>query len=218
MKRFDYLSNGIALMALLIVLAAWQPANAQNLINDPGFETGSPNGLWFESSTNFGTPLCTIDFCGLGGGTGPHTGDWWAWFGGIAAFEEGEVNQSVVIPPGVATLKFWLEIPALSGNTFDYLEVQIDGNTIFYVDDDTGYYPYAQVVLDVSAYADGSSHNVRFHSEIFGFGISNFFVDDVELTVISAGQTIPLSGWSIAIAFSLIALFTFFRFRNIYSA
>lgn len=50
---------------------------------DSGFEAGTPNPYWTEASINFGSPLCTVATCGSGGGTGPHTGSWWAWFGGI---------------------------------------------------------------------------------------------------------------------------------------
>ena len=100
------------------------------VVADPGFEGGTPNADWNEFSLNFGTPLCDEGSCGLGGGTGPNSGAWWAWFGGIGLPEEGSVSQMVDVPAGgSATLTFFLEMrrPA-TGDANDFLEVLIDGN------------------------------------------------------------------------------------------
>ena len=83
-------------------------------VADPGFEGGTPNAFWTEASTNFGTPICDAVSCGTGGGTGPHGGTFWVWFGGIDAVEEGSMSQSVTIPAGVsASLTFFLEMPVV---------------------------------------------------------------------------------------------------------
>ena len=92
------------------------------IVGDGSFETGTPNASWEEFSTNFGTPLCDA-VCGLGGGTGPRTGAWWAWFGGTTAAETGIITQSVTIPSGSAELTFWLEIPATATGTNGFLSV-----------------------------------------------------------------------------------------------
>jgi len=153
-------------------------------VSDGSFEAGSPNPFWNEASTNFGTPLCTAGGCGTGGGTGPRTGIWWAWFGGINAFEEGSVSQAVTFPADSATLSFWFEAPACFSAS-DYLEVLVDGNQEFFADGTyggCGMVGYLEQVVDLSAYADGGVHTIEFHSEIFGGGGgSNFFVDDVSL-------------------------------------
>jgi hypothetical protein len=215
MKQLKLVRITLVLIGLAAALWVSQPAQAQNLLADPGFEAGTPNPSWFEASINFGTPLCTVASCGTGTGTGPFTGDWWAWFGGIGAYEAGEVNQSVVIPPGNAILKFWFENHVSSGNGIDYLTIEIDGNAILTIYESSGYDPYSPFEIDVSAYADGNSHNIRFFSEIFGPTTTNFFVDDVEL--IHTPGEIPLKGWSIALAIGLIAAVAIFRFRRIYS-
>jgi len=157
------------------------------VVTDGSFETGSPNAAWNEFSTNFGTPLCTIAFCGTGTGTGPHSGDWWAWFGGISTFEEGSVSQNVTMPVGIATLTFWLE-QIVCDSGADYLEVLIDGTQVFVTDGSSplcGNLGYTQQTVDVTAFADGGTHTLEFHSEIFAVneGGSNFFVDDVSLLV-----------------------------------
>lgn len=165
-------------------------------IQDGGFEGGSPNAFWAESSSNFGSPLCTSGLCGVGGGTGPHSGNWWAWFGGIAAYEEGAVSQSVVIPFGTTTMTWWQECPVTSGAAGDYLEVNIDGNQEYVIlgnDASCGVVGYSQQSLDISAYADGGAHTVEFHSEILGSAVTNFFVDDVSIIAPDALPAIVLT-------------------------
>lgn len=135
-----------------------------------------------ETSTNFGSPLCTVATCGTGGGTGPRTGDWWAWFGGINIGETGTLEQTGFIPRASrATLSFFLEIPAMA--TPGFLKVLLDGHLLFEAthDDAARYAAYAPVILDISAYADGAAHVLRFESTTDPGGTTNFFVDDVSL-------------------------------------
>jgi PKD repeat protein len=163
-----------------------------DVILDGGFEAGTPNPYWAEYSTNVGTPLCTLDACGYGGGTGPHTGDWWAWFGGIPDyFEEGYVSQPVTIPSGTATLSFWLEVPTCS-DPGGYMKVFVDDTEVFAVFGDDplcNLVGYVQKAIDVSAFADGGVHTVKFYSVTSGNGYDNFFVDDVALD--ASGPGIP---------------------------
>jgi len=156
-----------------------------NIVNDPSFEGGAFGGNWVEFSLNFGTPLCDPGSCGFGGGTGPNTGDWWAWFGGIGSFEAGSIDQDVVIPVGASTLSFQLEIPAASGNGIDFMDVLVDGNVLYTATEADGpYLGYLPVSVDISAYADGGLHTLRFESETTGNpAITNFFVDDVSIGV-----------------------------------
>lgn len=159
---------------------------SETIVTDGGFEADPPSPFWNEASTNFGTPLCTEPACGLGGGSGPHSGSWWLWLGGIAAYEEGSVDQDVTIPLGTATLTFWLEVPVACTNDTDYVEVLIDGEPVFLVDGTSplcGVGGYSLQTVDITAYADGGVHNLEFHSEIFGGGVTNFFVDDVAIDV-----------------------------------
>lgn len=162
-------------------------ATGPNVVNDGSFELGPFGGAWNEFSSNFGSPLCSIGLCGTGTGTGPRTGTYWSWFGGIAAFEQGSVSQDVVIPAGNATLSFWIE-QIICDSSADYLSVRIDGNEVYRTDGSSplcGQLGYSEVTLDLAAlgYADGASHNIEFFSEIFannGAG-TNFFLDDVAI-------------------------------------
>jgi hypothetical protein len=153
-------------------------------VADGSFEGGTPSADWTEASTNFGSPLCTVAGCGAGTGTGPRTGSWWTWFGGVSAYEEGSMSQAVTIAPG-SNLTFWLEA-IICDSAADYLEVTIDGNQVFHVDGGSalcGSLGYTQQTVDLAPYDDGGVHVLEFHSEIFasnGSG-SNFFVDDVSI-------------------------------------
>ena len=171
-----------------------------NLVMDGGFEQGSPNPVWNEFSTNFGTPLCTTALCGFGGGTGPHSGGWWVWFGGLDVPEIGSVTQDVIIPAGSSELSFWLEIPSGSGTGRDILQVSIDSSLLFEVTDAaTGLYPaYTKIALDVSSFGNCAAKNLSFYSETSGVGLSNFFVDDVVLELIDPATfcDLPTFHWA----------------------
>jgi hypothetical protein len=160
------------------------------VVADGGFEAGTPSGAWNEASTHFGTPLCDLGTCGAGSGTGPRTGDWWAWFGGAEAYEESAVDQQVALPEGAATLGFWLEIPA--AHVPAQLDVLLDDDVIFSAtESDRGSYGiYSRVERDVSAYADGGAHTLRFAAQEHGAAggsVTSFFVDDVTLDVLPGG-------------------------------
>ncbi|NLX75593.1 MAG: DUF4394 domain-containing protein, partial [Synergistaceae bacterium] len=164
---------------------------ADNLIQDPGFEAYTPNPYWDEYSSNYGTTLCTVDDCGTGTGSGPHTGQVWSWFGGVnpGDTENGSVSQDVAFPNGTATMKFWVE-QAVCGDSgaSNYLALQIDGTELWRTDGTDpacGTASYRQIEVDVSAFADGNTHQVKFASTTVGSG--NFFLDDVELIAEGGG-------------------------------
>jgi hypothetical protein len=158
-----------------------------NIILDTSFEAGFMGGVWTESSSNFGSPICDTASCPLGGGTGPRTGSNWAWFGGIDANETGIVSQVRVIPTGTATLTFWLEIPVCDGTGgTDTFTVRMDGNIVFTrtnTHSSCNLLGYSKQTVSVSAYADGGSHTIEFRGvfSASGTGVTNFFVDDVRL-------------------------------------
>jgi hypothetical protein len=164
-------------------------AGVQNVVEDGSFEGGSPSAAWTEFSTNFGTPLCSTSTCLFGGGSGPRTGTWWAFFGGIAAFEEGLLEQTVTIPTDAVTLDYWYEIPASSGNGIDFLEVLIDGFQVaLYTTADGPFVGWTLEQIPLGGFADGLPHTVTFHSIITGSpGISNFMIEDVEILGSTAG-------------------------------
>lgn len=162
-------------------------ACSSEFVTDGSFEGGTPSASWAEASTNFGTPICDPGLCGTGGGTGPRTGTFWAWFGGVPALEVGSVEQSLTIPVGATTLDFFLEIPVSSGNGVDFVRVKIDGTTVFTALESEAPYAgigYEPVSVPIGAFADGGVHTLRFESTQTGTpGVTNFFVDDISIVV-----------------------------------
>lgn len=162
--------------------AARPAAPSLDYVQDGSFEGGTPSAAWEEFSTNFGTPLCDPS-CG---GPPAATGSWYAWFGGIATYEEGVITQTVTMPAGgLADLSFNLLV-GVCDSPADYLEVLVDGVQVYEVDGGSplcGDANYALQQINLDAYADGGSHTLVFHSEIFtnNTSYSNFFLDDVAI-------------------------------------
>lgn len=169
------------------------PLQLDQLIQDPSFEDGSPNSYWDEFSLEFNTPLCTAAGCGgTGGGTGPRTGDWWAWFGGSNTGDTGYVSQSVTLLPGTAELSFYVEQEYCGdAGASNYLALKIDDTEVWRTnasDPACGVLGYRLVTVDVSDFADGDSHLIKFESVTVD--LSNFFLDDVELNL-EPGADVP---------------------------
>jgi hypothetical protein len=157
------------------------------LIN-PGFESGLGVG-WTESSTNFGSPLCTVADCGnCTGICVPQAGDWFVWFGGAGANpEQGAISQVVTIPNGnAATITFWVRVAPfgdLDPATTDQVKVELDGTTLFTTSaaDSLLYANYTQKTLNISNYTNGGPH-------VFGVvgnqtGGSNILFDSFSMQV-----------------------------------
>jgi len=161
------------------------PPPCVNLVDNGSFELVSG---WTEYSYNFATPVVD-DSGGTGGGTGPRTGYYWAWFGGTSVYEVASVAQILELPPGADTLQFYMEIPACADSGLDVFRVEIDGIDVYLTDnydpycDTTGYWLES---IDISGFDDGDLHSLVFKGEVFGEGpsgsdVTNFFVDDVRI-------------------------------------
>lgn len=154
----------------------------ENLLVDPGFEGGSPSDAWMEDSPLFGTPICSAS-CTEDVGAGPFVGNWWVWFGGVAEADTPSVRQTVVIPDGRAMLRFGFSINAGAGTGNDVFSVRVDEETQIAVSDAevAAYGGWRIVELDISSFADGGEHTLELSANITGVGVTNFFVDEVEL-------------------------------------
>ena len=167
------------------------------IVMDTSFEAGSPSTAWNEISLNFGTPLCTSAGCGTAGSMNPvHTGTWFAWFGGFnGGVEQSGVQQNITIPATAqtATLTYWLEAPVC--DVIIDFAVFLDGMQLQYFTEPGGPSPYAgcgqtpnwtQQSLNVIGFADGTAKLLSIEAiqdATFSTSVSNFLVDDVELTV-----------------------------------
>ncbi len=149
-------------------------------VEDGSFEGGTPSAAWDEVSLNFGTPICSLDSCGA---DRANTGDWFLWFGGTPDLEVAYIEQQVSIGEDAGTLSFHLWIGATSGLGIDFLRVLVDDTEVFYTLEGNPNYigGYNLVQLDLSAFADGGSHLLRFESITWGLRVTNFFVDDISI-------------------------------------
>ncbi|MFN3597652.1 MAG: choice-of-anchor D domain-containing protein [Rubricoccaceae bacterium] len=154
------------------------------VVQDGSFEAGIPNPFWEEGSVQFGTPLCSVATCGAG--SVARTGDIVVWFGGTPAGDQGFVAQSVAIPAGLATLRFWVRIPsAASGSQAGFMRARINDDVLFTVTNTQAaqYANYTEVALDITPYA-GQTVLLTFESEILSGGTNtNIFLDDVSIDV-----------------------------------
>ena len=172
--------------------ATWS-APAGNIISDPSFEVDGVLDWSEQSSTNFGSPWCSPLICGNRSTSGPHSGSGWVWLGGTNRDELATIAQNVVISKRTATLEFYLWIgqaPAGS-DADDVFKLLIDNKTIFTASalDQTAYNTWQLIRQDVTPYADGKSHNIKFSVATTGQAVS-FNLDDVSLTTISNGYNI----------------------------
>ncbi|MEM6989346.1 MAG: hypothetical protein AAF721_02575 [Myxococcota bacterium] len=153
-----------------------------NILIDGGFEAGTPSAAWAEESPLFGTPICD-DSCSPDPGATPYEGDWFAWFGGAQRPDDASLTQSFSISAEAAVLEFRFAINDASGSGDDVFAVLVDGNTVFMRTDADmeGFEDYVLVPLTLDQWADGQIHELRFESEVFGGGLTNFFVDNVQL-------------------------------------
>lgn len=157
------------------------------IVADSSFENGTPNAFWTETSTNFGTPLCTVVDCGNGTSTAPiRTGTWWAWFGGAEAAETGSLTQTVTIPAATtATLRFGFQAPVCVANVAHFIEARLGATVVWRVDGTSALCgvnnAYTDIAVDISAFA-GQTVPLQFFSTTTG-GITNFYVDDVQIEV-----------------------------------
>lgn len=159
---------------------------APRLVRDGGFEAGVDGTSWVHGSSNFGSPLCDPPSCGTD--AAPRSGAFWAWFGGTTAAETAFVEQTGVIGPDQRTLRFFLWTTRSDGVTPDPIgrfQVTIDGDPVFTVTRTTaasygaGYKP---VSVDVSAWADGGEHTLRFElARGAGSALPDFHLDEVTL-------------------------------------
>ena len=163
------------------------PVPGSNALPEGGFEGGTPNPAWAETSTNFGTPLCN-DTCGIPDGA--NTGEWYAWFGGVAALETASLQQDFLIQSTDEELTFARQINACD-SADDFVRLMFDGVTVWEADGaspDCGESAYSTETIDLGSapggpWNDDAVHAIRFESSIFvtNGGWSNFFVDDVSI-------------------------------------
>jgi len=172
------------------------PVAGTNALPEGGFESGAPNDVWAEASTNFETLLCSDATCCEDGmcdtSVGPNSGIWYVWFGGINAVEVGSVQQDFMIEATDTELTFARKLQACY-SADDFVKLTLDETTVWEkdgADPACGELDYFTETIDlVSApggpYNNGLAHTIKFDSSIIAANIntepSNFFIDDVSI-------------------------------------
>ena len=163
-----------------------------DVLADGGFEI--IDGPWQTTSQHFASTLCDEGSCGLQGAA---TGSGWAFLGGVALGPEvASIEQSVLLPTGGAELRFRLAIPT-PVVVDDGLSVQVDGVEVWSLDDSPAGFAdgYHEVRVDLSVYADGGTHTLRFEATTSDVeSHSTFFVDDVQLMACPDLALVPRIG------------------------
>lgn len=178
-KRLAFLT--VALCGLFIAVQT----KADNLVSNPGFETGDFNG-WTLSGA--GVPDDSGFFYGVDG-LDPHSGALAAYFGPVGGILN--VTQTLATTPGATyTVSFWLDqsvdTPAPYVNSF---AISFGGATLFTATDAPGssYSPY---VFTSTAASSSTDLAFAFRNDT-GF----FSLDDVSVTSASAAVPEPATAF-----------------------
>ena len=155
-----------------------EPPTGDNLLLNPGFESGAVNwtGTAGPITNNTGRPA--------------RTGSWKLWLQGNGRATTENVGQSVAIPASAttATLSFWIRIDTAettTGTVYDTAKVQVvDGSTTTTLatysnlNKNTS---YVQKTLNVTAYK-GKTVTVKFVGQEDSSLQTSFVIDDTSLT------------------------------------
>lgn len=165
------------------------------VLADPAFETtpasGSENPSW-PSETTQGDSVFWDE--ANGGAMQVHSGTYVGWLGGYQSTdpESHSASQAVVIPAGSPRfLNFWRYIDGI-GDGSNVVTYSIDGTAIRTEDlavvglDSE----WTQQSIDVSAYADGGPHTIKF-GYVYGGGATDadYYIDDMTLDCSAPAST-----------------------------
>jgi hypothetical protein len=170
----------------------FDPPPPPPVVTDGSFEETTsdygPNPHWdaLDGNPNSGGGT---DF--VSGGMPTHDGIYTVWFGGWGGGDQETqtLAQTVTMPAnGPQYLNYWrfaAGVPDVAGT----LTVSVDGTTVQATDlsaiaAETN---YVQQSIDISSYADGAQHTIRFQYDYPGGGTfdGNIFVDDVSVDATS---------------------------------
>jgi len=150
------------------------------IINDPGFEKGTPNPFWIENSRLSESVIMASPELA-------HNGKYLVQFkGGRDGKEVATCDQEIVMPEASrASLTFWMKI--LSDDVYGHLNVVVDGDFYIFTISQIHRNEYANwrpVVVNLDGFADGQSHNIKFQATIqSGNGDTVFLLDDVSMSI-----------------------------------
>ncbi|MEO8671151.1 MAG: hypothetical protein ABI411_07530 [Tahibacter sp.] len=151
---------------LPLLLLSATAASAHVLVGDGSFELGANGHMWLPASTNFGQPFCYV---GVHCGTVPRTGVQWIVLGDAGVYAEAaSVQQTAEILIGEKILEFYVWWSSSVVNPPDpaaVFNVKVDGHLLFTLTPATAAAyssAYTRIAIDVSDYANGINHTLRF--------------------------------------------------------
>lgn len=150
------------------------PASAQNLVTNPGFETGSFTGWTTDNGVGFTTT--------------PHSGNYAAQFGSSFSGGSGSLSQTILTTAGKSyNISFFLNgnfQPNFYANNFTASFAGFQGENIRdAAQSSEGFSYYAQ--YSFTATATGASSELQFTGSSFAFtplGSRPLFLDDISVT------------------------------------
>ena len=174
-------------LSMLFLFIGMKTTYSQTIVQDSSLEEGHPNTYWAEHSLQYSRTICDAT-CGNIPGAVPRTGNYSIWIGGSNVLEEGSASQTVLIPnTGYARLIFYFKAPIMAANVDDYFKVFMDSTVVFYANaaDSTTYKnEYKEVVIDITAFADGRHHILKFFGHQTGNPrVTHYLVDDIAIKV-----------------------------------
>jgi hypothetical protein len=184
---------------------ACSPTAPQVILNG-GFEDNAPpvDPPWpewtIQSSTNFGTPICSTNplACGsiLSPTVLPRTGEGWLLFGFNVGFEElAQAGQTInVASTSLATLRFWMRVSEVDAPDLDdTLDIRVDGVSVATFTEPAA--PEANYTeRTVNFVLATGSRTILFDFVIPEnttppFGNTNFLIDDISLNLCTPTAT-----------------------------
>jgi hypothetical protein len=196
MKRLT-LARKVLCTAALLCTTVWS-ANAVNIVNNPGFETGDFTGWTVNDPSNF---------TGVGNDAAfAHSGTHYAFLG--ATPNTGSLSQSLATMAGQSyTLSFWLANDATPGlGPTTAFAAFFNGVSVFALPGNSPVFGYTQFTIS-GLVATGAATTLEFryrHDNDF------FRLDDVSVSVPEAFSTI----WLSLPAFGALGLLHFSRART----
>lgn len=155
-------------------------------VRDGGFEgsydtsTYYINDDWKVNDSPFQSPICKIASCGETATYGaPRTGTHWVYFGATTPAETGFVQQKVILPH-TAYLQLEYYVWASFTGVAPTFTVSVDGTVVDTLPAGlTG--GYVLRTVDLTAYADGRAHKIRFSYSKPDGGLADINLDDISL-------------------------------------
>ncbi|HWX23104.1 MAG TPA: carbohydrate binding domain-containing protein [Candidatus Binatia bacterium] len=181
-KRISRASGHLQATILLgLLFGAWV-SEAQNLAQNPGFETGDTSG-WFA----FGAPTISAQTAQV------HSGIYAALIQNRTATYNG-IAQSVqgVIQPGQPyNISGWVRLPSGAGQTIQMTMKKSDGNGDTYTALASGpatISGWTQLAGQYNLSVSGTLSNLVLYFEMPSSSTADFYVDDLSVTVANAGN------------------------------